>query len=142
MILVSRLAATSLLLALAACNSLPPYTPAAGEKTVRAEFIGGGRPSICVAKQSYSLPLVEEKGKYFAQLPVDQRVMIFAYQSFQGYQVTSSCHAALSLIPQAGKQIVVNSGLVDGKCFVESVLVDGSTPSGLALDPSVGPPQC
>lgn len=139
---IFRIAAAFLLLSLAACKNLPLYTPQPGEKTVAVRFIGQAEPSICTGGTSYKLNLVRDKDQYVAELPVDRRVMIFSYQSYQGYQVISTCHAALSLIPQAGRTIVVNSGVVNGKCFVEAVVEDSRTPSGVALDPTVGPPRC
>lgn len=138
----SRAALACAVLPLAACNTLPTYTPAPGEKTVDTRFVGFGRPSICFDGKSYKLDLVEDKGQYVAKLPADKRVLVFTYQSYQGYQVVSSCSASLSLTPKQGHPIVVNSGLNAGKCYVESVIEDRSTPTGLAIDPSVGPPQC
>lgn len=138
----SRTVSASVLLLLCACNSLPVYTPAAGDKTVSAHFLGFGRPSICVDGKSYKLDLVKDKDHYIAQLPADKRVMIFTYQSYQGYQVISSCDASLSLIPKPGQPVIVNSGLDGGKCYVEAVLEDNRAPTGLKLDPTVGPPRC
>ena len=142
MSLISRAFQASLLLTLAACNTLPTYTPAPGENTVGVRFVGFGRPSICFEGKSYQLDLSADNGQYVARLPTDKRVMVFSYQSVQGYQVISSCSASLSLTPKSGHPVVVNSGIDGGKCFVESVVEDGSTPTGLALDPSVGPPRC
>ncbi len=142
MTFIPRIASACLLLSLVACNSLPVYTPAPGDKTVAVRFVGFGKPSVCFDGKGYQLDLVRDKGQFLAQLPVDKRVMIYSYQSYQGYQVISSCHASLSLIPKAGKPLVVNSGLDAGKCYLEAVLEDSNSPTGLSLDPSVGPPRC
>lgn len=137
-----RALAASMAIMLTACNSLPTYAPAPGDKTVATRFVGFGRPSICFDGKAYQLDLTENKGQYVAQLPADKRVMIFSYQSYAGYQVTSNCSASLSVTPKVGKPLVINSGLDAGRCFVEAVLEDSNTPSGIALDPSAGPPRC
>jgi hypothetical protein len=140
--LISRAFQASLLFTLAACNTLPTYTPAPGEETVGVRFVGFGRPSICFEGKSYQLDLTPSNGQYVARLPADKRVMVFSYQSVQGYQVISTCSASLSLTPKSGRPVVINSGIDGGRCFVESVVEDASTSSGVALDPSVGPPRC
>lgn len=139
---VSRVVSACVLLFLTACNSLPVYTPAPGDKTVEVRFVGYGRPSICFDGKGYNLDLKKDKDQQLAQVPADKRVMVFTYLSYAGYQVTSSCKAALSLTPRAGKPFIVNSGTTGGRCFVEAVLEDNSTATGVALDPSVGPPRC
>jgi hypothetical protein len=141
--LISRASLACALLPLAACNTLPTYVPASGEKTVDVSFVGFGRPSICVDGKSYKLDLTKKNQyQYVAQLPANKRVLVFSYQFYQGYQVMSSCRASLSLTPKFGMPVVINSGLDAGKCYVEAVLEDSSSPTGVALDPSVGPPQC
>lgn len=142
MMTVPRVLAASALLCLTACNSLPVYTPAPGEKMVDVHFVGYGQPSICVGGKAYGLDLKKENDEHVAQVPADKRVMVFTYLSYAGYQVISSCKASLSLTPRAGKPFIVNSGTIGGKCFVEAVLEDNRTVTGVALDPSVGPPRC
>ena len=140
--MTARLMAACCLLAAAGCNTLPAYTPAPAEKTVTAKLLGYGKPFMCTQGKRYSLDVHESGGYQTTQLPVGSRVTLWRYMSYQGYQVTSSCTPMLSLIPKEGVGVIINSGLADGKCFIEAVREDVARDTGVALDPTIGGPAC
>jgi hypothetical protein len=138
----ARLIAACCLLSTAGCNTLPTYVPAPAEKTVTAKLLGYGKPFMCKQGQKYSLDVNEAGGYQTTQLPVGNRLTLWRYMSYQGYQVISSCTPMLSLVPKEGVGIVISSGLADGKCFIEAVREDLTRETGVALEPTIGGPAC
>jgi hypothetical protein len=139
---ITRLAAAVSLLAFGGCSTLPTYEPAATEKTVNVQLLGYGAPSMCVDGRKYRLDAKESAGAITTQIPVGQRVTLSRYMTYAGYQVTSSCNPSLSLIPKEGVGVILNTGLADGRCFIEVVREDRARDTGVALEPTVGPPAC
>jgi len=142
MTLISRVASACALLFLTACGILPTYAPTAEEKTIEIRFISFVKPSICFEDKTYKINLTENNGKYFARIPANKRVTFSNEQSFHGYQVISYCTASLSLTTESDKKIVLNAGTYGDKCYIEAVLEDSSTPTGVKIDPSLSPPHC
>ena len=140
--LITRFALGSLALSLAACTSVPTYLPPAGQATVSARFTGPGHPSMCVDGTQYRLKLFTENDQLLAALPAGKRVRINAFQYYGGYQTSASCSAALSLTPEEGKPVIINNGLDGSRCYIAAVREDESTLTGVAIDPTGGPPQC
>jgi hypothetical protein len=141
--MTGRLLAAACMLAMVGCGTpLPVYTPAPAEKTVTAKLLGSGSPYMCTQGKKYSLDVKESGGFRTVQLPLDNRVTLWRYMSFQGYQVISSCTPMLSLVPKSGTDLIISAGLADGRCFIEAVREDNARATGVALDPTVGPPSC
>lgn len=138
----ARRIAVCSLLAMSGCTTLPTYAPAAAEKTVPVQLLGYGAPYMCVGGTKYKLDYKESAGAFTTQIPVGSRVTLWRYMSYAGYQVTSSCTPMLSLIPQEGVGLIINSGLANGRCFIEAVREDRTRDTGVALEPSVGAPAC
>lgn len=137
-----RAACLAALLALGGCNTLPAYAPAPAEKLATVRFLGSGVPYMCVNGARYKLTVAETDGDFTTRIPAGKRVMLWRYLSYAGYQVTSSCSAALSVVAAEGSTIIVNSGLDAGKCFIEAVREDKSRETGVRIEPSVGAPTC
>lgn len=129
--------------ALAACNTIPQYTPAPNEKQTTVRLLGWGKPYMCRKGEMFSLPLVEDKGNYKTQVPTGERIGIMNYISVQGYQVVSHCTARASVVPRDGVTLIVNSILPEaGKCGLDVVREDESKETGVAPEPSFGGFTC
>lgn len=139
---IGRLAAAGGLLVLGGC-ALPTYVPQQGETLATAKLYGFGDPFMCRDGKSYRLEVSKgADGGDVVQLPVDKRVAIWRYMSVQGYQVITSCHPTLSLVPRQGVTLAIHSGLAKQGCFIEAVREDAGTDSGVALETSIGRPAC
>jgi len=127
-------------LLLGACSILPTYEPKAADATI--SFVGIGRPSFCSRAGRFSLDVIEADGYRTAKVPVGERISVWNYMSFDGYNVISTCMPMLAFTPAAGKSYILNAGLADGKCFIELVREDKSRDTGVALEPSMAQPGC
>ncbi len=127
-------------LLLSACHTLPTYQPVAGDPTV--SFVGMGKPSFCTKAGRFQLDVTEADGYRTARVPAGQRISMWSYMSFQGYQVITTCMPTLAFTPQTGSAYIVNAGLNNGKCFIEVVREDKSRDTGVALETSAGRPEC
>ena len=139
-VLSQRLAGAAAALTLSACNVLPIYQPAPSD--ARITFVGLGQPGFCSAAGRFKLDVTEENGVRSALVPAGQRLTLWSYMNFQGYQAMSTCHPALSFTPASRTAYVANAGLVNGKCFIELVRDDARTATGLAIEPTAGAPTC
>ena len=144
LIKTARLAAAVLApLALAACSSLPPYQPAAGETVTTLTKLGFGNVQICRDGKMQDLAFVKKDGMYSANIPVGKRIGLIESIKIDAYQVVSTCMVRLSVVPRAGVGLFFNGGLSSsGKCFAEIVREDKERETGVALEPSVSGPSC
>lgn len=140
--IIFRLAAAGVLTVLGGCSPLPTYQPEAHERMVTATWIGMGTPHICKAGRNYKLEVAKTDGLPTTRIPVGERVVLWSFMHFQGYQISFSCKPSLSLVPAEGKDLLINSGLASGKCFIEAVRSDPSHPNGVTLEPSSALPFC
>lgn len=136
----TRLLCAAAALLLSACHSLPVYEPTASDASIA--FIGMGRPAFCTASGRYGLDVVAADGYRSAKVPAGQRLTLWTGMTFDGYQVISRCSPALAFTPAAGGSYIVNAGLSSGQCFIELVREDKSRDTGVALEASVGKPEC
>ena len=122
---------------LAACGAVP-YQPGPNEVLAPVKLVGLGSPRMCMDGKLYSLSADKSET---VKVPVGQRITLGSYMYFDGYNVSFSCMPQLSFMPQAGLSYVSNAGLRDQRCFVELVREDASRETGVAPEPSLGPPQ-
>lgn len=129
---------------LSACGTpVAVYVPAADTPTTRVTLMGGGIPFMCLSGEHYRFDAQPgPEGTSFLQVPVGQRLTLRSVMSYHGYNVVSTCRPALSLIPKQGQPLIVNSGLEKSGCFIEAVREDNSRETGVAIEPSLGRPQC
>lgn len=141
-ICAQRMLALASALLLAACNALPIYQPEPREPVTTIKLIGMGSMSLCKGGHHYQLKSEVIDGFTTIRVGTKERISLTTFMQFQGYNVISSCHPSLSLIPEPGIGLVANSGLSNGSCFMEIVREDASRPSGVALEPTLKAPQC
>lgn len=138
----ARVAAVCSLLALTGCM-LPTYVPPAGTVLTSAKLYGMGQPHMCADGQRYSLDVTEKDGKASqVQLPVGKRIAIWSHISTQGYQTIITCNPMLSVVPEQGVTLAIHSGVAGSRCFIEAAREDARTPTGIALETSLGAPAC
>ncbi|MDQ1829273.1 hypothetical protein [Massilia scottii] len=132
------------ILLLTACGTpIPVYVPEAGVTTTKVSLMGGGIPYMCLAGQFYRFDVqAGADGTSTVQVPVGTRLTMRNVMTYQGHNVVSTCRPAFSVIPKEGQTLFVNSGLSAGTCFTEAVREDNSKDTGVALEPSLGAPQC
>lgn len=122
------------------CTAFPIYRPTAKEVTTPLKVSGWGIITFrsCTELDKDRRQLEIDPKTLTTQIPAGKCLMVNAYRSASGYQVTHYCNARLAFDPQPGTTYVLNSGMVDqGKCFIELVKEELSTDTGVVLEPSV-----
>lgn len=139
----SRLCAAAAALALGACSSIPVYTAASGDQIVRLKLSGPqASMTMCRAGVRYVVPIAHADDTASIVVPAAERITLQSNMVFVGYNVTSRCYPSLSLVPDASAQAIVNTGLYRNSCYIEVVREDMSTPTGVAIEPTVDRPRC
>jgi hypothetical protein len=122
------------------CTVFPIYRPAATEVTTPLKVSGWGIITfrLCTELDKDRRQLDIDPKTLTTRIPTGKCLMVNAYRSASGYQVTHYCNARLAFDPEPGTTYVLNSGMVDqGKCFIELVKEELSTDTGVVLEPSV-----
>ena len=128
------------LLVVTGCTVFPIYQPTATEVTTPLKVSGWGIITFrsCTELDKDRRQLDIDPKTLTTRIPAGKCLMVNAYRSAAGYQVTHYCNARLAFDPEPNTTYVLNSGMVDqGKCFIEIVKEDLSTDTGVVLEPSV-----
>lgn len=139
---LTRFAPLLLALPLAACSVLPTYTPAGDKPSITVKVLGMGKPQVCVGNQLHSVNVTHVDGYPTFKVAAGERITLRTFMHYQGYNVSSHCHPAISVVPKAGSTLLLNSGLDGNACFIEAVREDNSVETGVSLETSLGAPQC
>lgn len=127
-------------LMLAGCISNPPYAVTKDDKTASVKLFNMSDAVMCKRDQFFSITAPE--GANHAVIPAGERISLATHMQYSGYNVTYNCHPALSFVPQEGEKYVLHNYLRGGKCVIEVVREDSTTPTGVAFEDSLGPRNC
>lgn len=132
------------LLGLSACGTPPAmYVPAPTERTAVVKLAGEQKGvRICRSGQPLYVTSTTSGNIRSVVIPADERITLISLIAIEGYNVRSTCSPAISLIVKTGTSVVLNADVQENGCYFEAVREDASSPSGLAVEPSVGPPSC
>jgi hypothetical protein len=117
-----------------------PYVPAPGEAIAQVNLsVLSGPVFMCRGGQNNRL---SQDGQGYAQVPAGARVSIEESYMASNGTYSYSCSPGVSFQPEASKHYAMSFDLRDGMCYASLFREDDSTPTGLALEPSVGRPYC
>lgn len=119
-----------------------PYRPVQEAPLVAVTLVDTVSPQICIDRQWYHLEVKEQGPTRSVLVPSGKRITLMVSDVLSPAAATPSCKPMLSVIPAAGTRLALHSGLVGAACFIEIVREDQRNPTGVAPEPSIGPPQC
>ena len=120
------------------CAVIPEYTPKAGQATASLNTQGLGHKWACIDGRRHRLAPNESK---YAEIPAGKRLTIgVSFVNYSGGSFSISCNPRSSFVPQTGERYFVDFDIEGERCYAIVFKEDPGKRTGLALDPSFGPP--
>lgn len=118
-----------------------PYRSTPNAAHVPVTLVNTVSPRICIDHQWFRLEVTEQGTTRSVMVPAGKRITLMADDALVP-SASSNCNPMLSIQPAPGTRLALHSAVAGYACFIEVVREDGSTPTGVAPEPSTGPPQC
>ena len=118
-----------------------PYILKDAEPRAKIQPMGFGTITFCKNNKAYSLPS-DPKNKEVKYIPSGERITIKKSLSFQGYNVTYSCHPELSFVPASNETYIVNADLQGSQCYIELLKLNEEKETGVDIDFTTSSSNC
>lgn len=106
----------------------------------RATIKGPRYYKFCMGNSYYIENTKPDKNESF--VPAGRRISISVPFFHSDINKAYSCEPRLSFVPKEGETYILNNFTKNDKCYLEVVLIDQTTETGVALESSVGPAVC
>jgi hypothetical protein len=133
--LPSRLSVLALAAAAACVTSRPPYTFAPGEAQARVFLVGDGHVLLLENQRFYTAPA--EPDSRYALIPATGPIGLGQLMRFGGYHVSTSCFPMVAFLPQPDASYAADASVIGDRCVLELVREDGTTRTGVRVEPTV-----
>lgn len=118
------------------------YQPAPRTTLVPVRLLDPGTPSICIDGQHMGLSETTNGTVRRVLVPAGKRITLHSGVYKNNGVVSAGCSVGVSLIPEAGTRLVLQTNLAGQRCFVNIVREDATTATGVAPEPTLARPQC
>ena len=118
-----------------------PYRPSADASLVQVILLNTASPNMCIDGNWFRLEAAEQGTTRSVMVPTGKRITLRVDDVLLSAGA-STCRPTLSVEPAAGTRLALHSALAGHTCLIEIVREDHNTPTGVAPEPSIGPPQC